>query len=73
MNVQYFALGQPQQIRLFARHLDLGREVWVVWDHDAEVFELYTSERADTWLATVDWLSEAREIAMEYFSEMMMD
>jgi hypothetical protein len=58
-------------MRLLTKHSDLGREVWVNFDKDAEVYELFASEAADDYIGCADTLKEAREIAQWWFEELM--
>ena len=58
-------------MKLLTKHTDLGLEVWVHFDKDAEVYELFTSEAADDYIGCADTLSEARKVASGFFEDRM--
>jgi hypothetical protein len=58
-------------VKLLTTHKDLGREVWIHYDKDAEVYELFASADGDDYLGCADTIMEARFVAQEWFEDLM--
>jgi len=58
-------------MKLLTKHTDLGREVWVHHDQTAEVYELFASADGDDYIGCADTLAEARQVAREWFEDLM--
>ncbi len=56
------------QTRLILRRPG-GFEVWAKWDDSAEIYELFASENGDDYIGCCDTLKEARDYALERWSE----
>lgn len=54
-----------------ASSVDLGREVWAIWDATAEVWELFASPEGDDYIGCADTIPEAQQVAREWFNECM--
>jgi hypothetical protein len=55
-----------RQITKLMSFPDMGREAWVKFDQDAEVYELFASKEADDYIGCADTLEEARQVAREW-------
>ena len=58
-------------MRLLTKHQDLGREVWIHFDESAEVYELFASSAGDDYIGCADTIQEAKQIASDWFKELM--
>lgn len=64
---------KSQEISLLMRHADLDREVWIKWDAGACVYELFASEDGSDYIGCADEMDEARQVAREWFQELMSE
>lgn len=62
---------KSQDIRLLMTHADLGREAWIKWDGEACVYELFASDDGSDYIGCADTASEARQVAREWFQDLM--
>lgn len=58
-------------MKLLTKHTDLGREVWIKYDKDTELYELFASEDGDDYIGCADTVAEARKVASQWFEEQM--
>lgn len=66
----YTIAAHKAKPQLLASHLGLGREVWITWDADAELYCLFASKDCDDPIGEADFVGAAQRIAREWFTEL---
>lgn len=62
---------RSERPKLVASHMDLGREVWAKWDSKSGVYQVFASVDCDDPISEAGSWSEARQVAREWFNELM--
>jgi hypothetical protein len=58
-----------QVSRLIAFDNDLNLQAWSVFDHGAQVYELFLDPNGETYIGCADTHREAVQIATQYFKD----
>lgn len=59
--------------KLVKKFPDMGREVWALWDDDADAYELFTEQECECCVGNADTWGEVLEVTAYLCEEWMND
>lgn len=58
-------------LKPFRSFPDMGIDVWLTFDHGAQVYELWVGGPGEECIGQADTIAEANQVCNDYFEELM--